>query len=1464
MNSPAWMNGQHRQVGHNSQKAASQLTHDTIWNQQDGTENNSCQYRTFNTGVQQPQGTHLFFHNGVYSNLQTSVVPQKTVSSQMPAGGGASIYYLKPLQDNLKNSFPNKQSGNPCLLVTDGCQVATQQDFHPNSGVISSSSQCPPNMVQAKTMYHQQDMSAHWNHQVTTPWKQSVRTQNPNVVSKTQNYKLLRGLLQNPNEELNKLDSAFKTTATSLVRQQEVCTSTLRSATAHNRQTAHNQNHTLTGTQHGIRLSPPSYHAVVSQFFKSKNLTVNSSTAENTWQFSSVNLKKDPRQNPVHHKSTNNNGADATQHFMSKTNEHTLNSAFDTQEQIFRQQKIARIVKDLQKSFDAAPENNLPGFIYSPHTGNRLVREVRMTGSHQNMQPVTLTVTEGYNSNSSQSLPLNSGLSLPKTTHSVVTRTQHSVNAPQQSSLPNVHAMTTSDGSRNGSKADDTLFSKNNKVSKGNLVELPSGASQVMKLTESILPQKNVIDLSGAKNHEVLEIVDMLSSVQANDSSVHSSPACTGRRAIAVVQPLSQERYQAGSKHTSSHMTNEFTGFSATKEFICDHEKSIMSSAVAKDKNTCLTEGSNQLMSSKSIISHSMASTSLSSSDSAEYQDLSQKQLYADDTGSKLSVNMQVDQQVTPPAQQSVTNEVLMNRSGDEDKNKNPTDPKARAFDLSSIPTIPWTAVTLKKLVMDAEKAQLKCRRDSEMLDNRRIFSSMFWNGNLLSVEYKLKTSWYKDLVQNVKEFCSKHVTSETVILSQVKYGFKNQLKRFYFLTDDEVYTEKPYKSSWLNINEQLDDIDKEFGFSWSLKNGLYSPESLSQSVEVGTVNSNHEQTANEFSNEALSQTELEPIVSGEKKQVFIVEAPSTQPVSSSGTDSVGSNDPYYTFEIQVLPPEEAKVIFEQAQTNTLQSNDTVRHPERVLDTSVEDESPEGKDVILNDLELENEVCPFEQVCCLSRLMEMFGGPNKPLSKCQCKNDQSLKDCTDGTLAKEDMAVEKEDKLCANMCDNMNGENQTKSGENVDHRIKTCSWLDLCNELSQTNALTEKDHKPHLFSDKEPKNVSQINLNSSQSSIVVISEDEDDPSRRDAEIQSDHEVDCVQDQIKSTRSTLSCTSFSSDKENKNPSSSKSKLVSQTSDPEDNCEESQLESTDVAESSFETKEQTKISTTAAFKTTTSLSGKHQTVEKKWKKQSMHTRFIPFDSKSNKRKNADEPSTHQKVLIDSIELKPIASNVRAVQLVLFGSAPEDQRDLIGSRRKQTLPQGTCSNGETQPPKVVSVKLSPLKRKSNKTVMLEEYSVKQLIYEKWKKSFPPAKTRRRGKLKMQKCTFASSSGVSPKKAETVGPTVTEKVTASSEMRVFRQSTKRCLSLKRRRSLSNGLKGGKEGKKKKMRVTLKQPSEQKQNNAKSGSPADTSLKESIVLRFTVLPSTSNFQDGSSDRNEANDPVQSSGYSVI
>ncbi|XP_035497486.2 uncharacterized protein si:ch211-106e7.2 [Scophthalmus maximus] len=1374
------MTGQHQPVGPPSQTvhAAALLTTDAMRNQQTGITNNSYQSRTVYMGVQSAQNGHYNFQDGAYSdrqmsNWQTSAVPHQTMSSQQTAA----------VQN--KNSLVKTLLLSGCLPEFNGYPATAQHHFHQNSAQ-NSKTQTPPKVMAA---YSQQHTATRWNQPVTFHGKQSIRTQDGSALSPL--YHGARKMYENENGMPTKQTKAYPsniTTATSLPREQMVCTRTLVSATSHKRPIANNQYHRQNVTQPGFSSSVlPTYSEAVTSI--SGQIQHDYGMSLNTQQYS-AQLNTPPY-----------NGREAAflAHSFGKRT-HGLPrrpTAGAPQQMLVCQNEeaviIAEIADHLQKSYPADLDGHHPVYLSSPPMGRQLVR----MECNQTMQPLTPTVAVNCNSKSSQ---LHSLQSLP---NHVMSRKQLMGTSPQQSSVPDVihdttTGTTTGDRSRNGNKVDSALFRQRNGVLTGNVVGSSINVFGHILLPEGISPQRTETQSSVVNNQGMLEILERHPSVKQNDNSVYPSPSRTGARAVAVVQPLSQESYQVAIKQASSNTINQSHECPTMDKSLSNPEKNFSASAGEINKHSVnLNEGfpthPHETRSYNCVTSHSAASndgTVASVSDSVGPQ----HQLCAQKKGNELPS----DQCVPPAVQRPVTSGVPGSQHCDMDKNEIPTetDPKTCVLDLFSIPTTTWTLEMLTTLIEDNEKAQ-----ESQCVRNvNSEHENPFWNGKV-----DLLMGSYKNVIAAVQELCLKYETPDSVILSEVSKISQKQLKSCHVLKDNDIYSELPYISSWLNVNERVDDIDKDFGYPWSLRHRLYTLESDSQPDVIEVISNIPAQNFIEVPNKVLPPAELESVDSGEMP-------------CPNNRDSADSRDPFYSFQIKILTPEEAKVIFGQIQSKILQSRDSDSQLEEVMKSSVEDKQPDTR-VTLSHSTPNNKVGPpKEGFCCLARWIETIAGSDIPF-KCECKKEQCHKDCTEETLDKEEITAE--------------------------------------NDPILTIDLTEDDKEPTSKSDEETKNISITGTDDSQSSIIVLSDSEvEDLSKCEIPNQipdfffltSGPEEECVQEQLISTGSGPSSNSDNSEQDVKMVLSSD--CGSQMSDPVEERAQAEKTSTDAAESSLRAEEQTQIRQMSGLKMTIRLSGKHETAKRKWMTQCTDEQMSPFLKKSKKSRHSvgqdSEPvlvGVKDKVSVDASDCEHSDSNVNTVKLTLFGSKRQGKCVFPGVRKIPHSSPERLYHAVQRPPEFLSVNL---KRKSSVHNQHREYSIKQFIQEKWRRSFVPTTKRRRRKLKAQQCTSASLSGVSLRKACSSN---TKELPVSSDM-IGKRDAKRCLSLKRRLLHSSRIKLGEENVSEDV-VALKRH-DQTRRDDENGNDAAIPLEENGVLNLCVLPSTFNTEDGSNRRKEA------------
>ncbi|XP_061549918.1 uncharacterized protein LOC133411486 isoform X2 [Phycodurus eques] len=218
---------------------------------------------------------------------------------------------------------------------------------------------------------------------------------------------------------------------------------------------------------------------------------------------------------------------------------------------------------------------------------------------------------------------------------------------------------------------------------------------------------------------------------------------------------------------------------------------------------------------------------------------------------------------------------------------------------LQSLLTRMWTQADLAVLVRDYHQAQMNSP-ESSVLFNSEYIINMFWKDPKILLN-KLCTGWYKDVMNEAYMFCDEHLAPDTLVLTEAKCDLN--ICSLQVLQDGEVYSEMPYSSFWRNINRQLDDIDKEFGFERNFLHHARLPEALTPSGPAGA----------EAPLPEAKSTSLEDKQQEKKQGVQELEQAHDEPEIDSATSASPGDDPddVYSFVIHVLPQEEAKAIYE-------------------------------------------------------------------------------------------------------------------------------------------------------------------------------------------------------------------------------------------------------------------------------------------------------------------------------------------------------------------------------------------------------------------------------------------------------------------------------------------------------------------------------------------------------------------------
>lgn len=969
--------------------------------------------------------------------------------------------------------------------------------------------------------------------------------------------------------------------------------------------------------------------------------------------------------------------------------------------------------------------------------------------SNRSMEPVTASRFTGLNGSFSSR---HSTQSLPKTNHShVQVRQNFGDRTPRQISRPkNLEiARTVESGPSN--------FFHNKGINQGGVSK--GNQSKCEAKTPLIEELLRTVDKWSSKVSSVANTETNHASVKPNDNSNHSSPGqIAAPKMVAVVQPLSQEPDEIAAK------------LKRINEYICITIDENSSNA-EKHKEITLREIIDDCRISFENTNQSGSKESAEASCDATVQsELHQHEMLLENCVSP--VHPQSDSQRSAP--------VPNTQNEGNDRCETLLHPSACVSGHSALSTTQWTIESVNKLIGDMEKAPVSSEDPPISL---KLIFEMFWGGTLKSLSMKLRSHWYTNLMMEVYEFCNENVTKDTVLLSQVNCTSEKLPENFHVLQDKDVYSELPYTSTWLNINKQLDDIDKDFGFPWCLRP---RPQNDGQPDQVLAEDSSPSQTESEALTRDTSRTEPHPVNSEEEERESVSETAS--PINTDVTDP---NDQYYHFKIQVLPPEEARRIFEQTESNVAQTTQDRSVSEEVTNISDKTEPMEVPGAIQEEM---TAVTQMEQVCCTEK--EKCCGSNTTSGKCQCNKKQSL---VPDMISENELKNNKqfEPRLDSKVQSAVEGENQAEGGEEHVRPILTFIWPELYEDVSQDVDLT--------VDVKDTNDLHQTTMNWSQSSNMLTSDVMDDvPSSPDTETANQSPDQEVGDEVHLRILEISPSGSSDSSETE---TSESEVINRI---DEEC--GSLTSPDVADTLPKHEEQTQVDEKSVWQRTLSPMRKQEMVKRK--RENSHGSSFPVNEKKKKREPRDESVLkRRKIHANGPELLATTS----VKLVLFGSANRSSSVHRSSHR--SLPQ-TESDATRRPPEVISIDVC-----QNKTA-------KQRIYENW--SLPPSRIKHKSKLKTLRSMFRASLSQEKHVKRDSTPSKDKDVSASPELDITDKASKPSDIQRNANILRTG-----------EREVGKWPTYQDRTMvARNGRRSNLPLQETDVLKFCTLPNTFTFPD--------------------
>ncbi|KAL0154995.1 hypothetical protein M9458_049258, partial [Cirrhinus mrigala] len=153
---------------------------------------------------------------------------------------------------------------------------------------------------------------------------------------------------------------------------------------------------------------------------------------------------------------------------------------------------------------------------------------------------------------------------------------------------------------------------------------------------------------------------------------------------------------------------------------------------------------------------------------------------------------------------------------------------------LDSLPFTEWSLDRLAALMVVIQHMEDGYQNKIRKTDPGRDILRLYWNGDCSKFSEAVDSGIYQSIMEEVYVYSP---MNEPVILRQILNDARSKvLDDFHVLNHNEEPPKMTYKSSWLNLNENVDDIDKECGYSWFYRSSQNVPEHEADSLEATVV----------------------------------------------------------------------------------------------------------------------------------------------------------------------------------------------------------------------------------------------------------------------------------------------------------------------------------------------------------------------------------------------------------------------------------------------------------------------------------------------------------------------------------------------------------------------------------------------------------------------------------------------------
>ncbi|XP_052400331.1 uncharacterized protein LOC127947329 [Carassius gibelio] len=167
-------------------------------------------------------------------------------------------------------------------------------------------------------------------------------------------------------------------------------------------------------------------------------------------------------------------------------------------------------------------------------------------------------------------------------------------------------------------------------------------------------------------------------------------------------------------------------------------------------------------------------------------------------------------------AEQKESVQTLMQSELAEKTNKNCTITDKKSVEPDIVHFIEWPLDRLQALIAVIQQMENGDQMKIHKTDPWKDILKIYWNEDYFKFNEAVQSGIYQSIMKEVSVYSS---MKESVILRQIVNDARSKVNEdFHVLKHNEEPPKMMYKSSWLNLNENVDDIDKECGYSWFYK----------------------------------------------------------------------------------------------------------------------------------------------------------------------------------------------------------------------------------------------------------------------------------------------------------------------------------------------------------------------------------------------------------------------------------------------------------------------------------------------------------------------------------------------------------------------------------------------------------------------------------------------------------------------